>query len=111
MVRLKGCALAPETGRADTGGGLVYTRGMVPGSTFLVGDGMCFFGTGSLPGFRGVCFRVTKWTLLVVLSLILLAGFTVLGASGGSPVGFWLIFLVSCLDSFLLAAAGLWLVG
>lgn len=110
-MRLKACALAPETGRADTRGGLVDTRGMVLGSTFLVGDGTCFFGTGPLLGFCGLCFRVTKWTLLVVLSRILLAGFTVLGASEGSLVGFLLIFLVSGLDSFLLAVAGLWLVG
>lgn len=90
----------------------MYTRGTLLGSTFLVGDGTCFFGTGPLLGFCRVCFRVTKWTLLVVLSVILLIGFTVLGASEGSMVGFWLIFfLVSCLDSFLLATAGLWLVG
>lgn len=54
---------------------------------------------------------MTKWTLLVVLSAILLTGFTVLVASEGTTVGFWLIFLVSCLESFLLAVAWLWLVG
>ena len=109
---MKACVLALETGRADPRGGLVYTRGTLLGSTFLVGDGTFFFGMGPLLGFCRVCFRVTKWTLLVVLSVILLIGFTVLGASEGSMVGFWLIFfLVSCLDSFLLAMAGLWLVG
>lgn len=73
---------------------------------------MFFLGTSLLLGLCGVCLRVTKWTLLVVLSVILLNGFTVLGASEGSMVGFWLLFfLVSCLDSFLLAVVGIWLVG
>lgn len=108
VVRLK--ALALELGQADPRGGLVYTRGMILGSTLLVGDG--FFGMGPRLGFCGVGFRVTRWTLLVVLSVTLLGGFTVLGASGGSTVGFWLIFfLVSCSDSFLLAVTRLWLVG
>lgn len=111
-MRLKAGALALEVGRADPRAGLVNTRGTSMGSTFLVGDGTCFFGMGPLLGFSAVCFKVTKWTLLVVLSVILLIGFTVLGASEGSMVGFWLIFfLVSCLDSFLLAVVGLWLVG
>jgi len=111
-VRLKACARALETGRVDPRAGLVYGRETVLGSTFLVGDGTCFFGTGPLLGFCGVCSRVTKWTLLVMLSVILLIGFTVLGASEGSMLGFWLIiFLVSCLDPFLLAVVGLWLVG
>lgn len=109
VVRLKGCALALELGLAEPRGGLVYTRGMMLGSTLLVGDGTCFFGVGPR---LGVGFRVTRWTLLVVLSATLLIGFTVLGASRVTAVGFWLIFfLVSCLDSFLLAVTGLWLVG
>lgn len=108
-MRLEACAPALEMGWADPRGGLAYTRGMLLGSTFLVGDGTCFFGTGPL---LGLCLRVTKWTLLVVLSVTLLTGFTVLGTLEGSTVGFWLIFfLVSCLDSFPLAMAGLWLVG
>lgn len=112
VVRLKACALALEPGQADPRCGLVYTRGMILGSTLLVGDGICFFGMGPRLEFCRVCFRVTRWTLLVVLSVTLLIGFTVLGASGGSMVGFWLIFfLVSCLDSFLLAVTRLWLVG
>lgn len=111
-MRLKTGALALETGRADPRAGLVNTRGMSLGFTFLVGDSTCFFGMGPMLGFSGVCFKVTKWMLLVVLSVILLIGFTVLAASEGSMVGFWLIFfLVSCLDPFLLAVAGLWLVG
>lgn len=112
MVRLKACARALETGRADPRGDLVYTRGTLLGSTFLVGGDTCFFGRSPLLGVCGVCFRVTKWTLLVVLSILLLAGFTVLGTSEDSMVGFWFIFfLVSCLDSFLPAVAGFWLAG
>lgn len=108
VVRLK--ALALELGRAEPRGGLVYTRGMMLGSTLLVGDG--FFGKGPRLGFCGVCFRVTRWTLLVVLSVTLLSGFAVLSTPGGSVVGFWLFFfLVSCSDSFLLAVTRLWLVG
>lgn len=110
VVRLEPCALALELGWAEPRGGLVYTRGMILGSTLLAGDGTwCFFGMGPR---LGVGFRVTRWTLLVVLSVTLLMGFTVLGAPGGSTLGFWLIFfLVSCLDSFLLAVTRLWLVG
>lgn len=112
VVRLKACVLALELGRAEPRGGLVNTRGMTLGSTLLVGDGTCFFGMGTRLGFCGVGFRVTRWTLLVVLSATLLVGFTVPGTLGGSAVGFWLIFfLVSCLDSFLLAVTRLWLVG
>lgn len=88
----------------------MYSAGMALGSALLLGDGFC--GTGPRLGTSGLCLRVTRWTLLVVLSVTLLAGWTVLGASGGSAVGFWLLFfLVSCLDSFLLAVTGLRLVG
>lgn len=112
VVRLKACALVLEPGQADPRCGLVYTRGIILGSTLLVGDSICFFGMGPWLGFCGVCFRVTRWTLLVVLSVTLLIGFTIVGASGGSMVGFWLIFfLVSCLNSFLMAVIRLWLVG
>lgn len=105
-------AWALETGRAAPRGGLVYTRGTLPGSPFLVGVGRCFFGRGPVVGVCGVCFRVTKWMLLVALSALLLVGFTVLGASEDLVVGIWLIFfLVSCLVSFLLAVAGLGLAG
>lgn len=89
----------------------MYTRGTLPGSPFLVGGDACFFGRGPAVGVCGVCFRVTKWTLLVVLSVLLLVGFTVLGASEDLLVDFWLIFLVSCLVSFLLVVAGLELAG